>query len=525
MFFGDRKRKKLTAAQFDKEVEALVQFVKSSVSPFAHDTKAQQQERVRRAREDQDYFNATYLPHYFPQPSPEFHREMEALIEEGENQQRPVAVAAPRGHAKSTRITFARALKKAICGEKKFIIEVSDTETQARGFTVSIRVELEHNQRILHDFGAQKTSQWAAGDFVAQSGCRIMARGDGQGIRGLKHGPYRPDLVIIDDVENDESVRNPERIKQTYQWIMEAIVPSLDPATGVLFIVGTLLSKKSVLAQCLANTAFLTATYRAIAGPQWDEATQQFTGGVPLWGERFSLRKLSSVRHLVGSLSFSKEYQNEPLDDDAMFKESWLRRVRYDALPNQPAYIYQAIDPSLKSGQQHDFKAEATILRIGTHYYVRHVAIKRQSIDAMIRQAYDLHARFQALQVGLEVEGWQSLLRREFDRVATDVKRFLPIVPITHAGISKDSDARIGGLSPMVENGVLVLCDGPVAEVGDMEVLIEQLLHFPTPSVHDDGPDALEMAVRLAERRASGKITIETFDRADAVHFAQEGAW
>ena len=83
-------------------------------------------------------------------------------------------------------------------------------------------------------------------------------------------------------------MRNPERVKQTYNWIMEAVVPSLDPATGVLFVVGTLLSKRSVLAKLLANEAILATVYRAIEDPVWSEDEKKFTAGSPLWPERFS---------------------------------------------------------------------------------------------------------------------------------------------------------------------------------------------------------------------------------------------
>ena len=524
MFFNDKK-KKLSPRAFEQEVEKLVEFVKSNVSPFDGDDENKQAERVRRAREDQEFFNQTYLPHYFPQPSPPFHAEIEELIEEGERQNRPVAVAAPRGHAKSTRITFARALKKTLFNEKKFIIEISDTETQARGFTVSIRVELEHNPRLLHDFEQQKTSQWAAGDFVTASGTRVLARGEGQGIRGLKHGPHRPDLAICDDMENDESVRNPQRVKQTHDWIMEAVVPSLDPAKGVLFIVGTLLSKKSVLAKCLANEAFLTKTYRAIDNAEWSDERKTFTAGAPLWPERFSLEKLARIRVLVGSISFNKEYQNDPRDEDGMFREEWFKRFKWDGLdPRMALYTYQGIDPSLKSGQSNDFKANVTVSRGGDgRLYCRYAAINRNSIDRMVKEAYILHARFNALQIGLEVVGWQELLRRDFDREAEVQKKFLPIVPITRDGLAKESEARIGGLSPLVENGVLVFAEGPESEVGQMEALIEQFQYFPSTTVHDDGPDAAEIAAHLAERRSAGKPSYESVVQS-AMGFGA-GAW
>lgn len=524
MFFNSQK-KKLTPRQFEREVEQLVQTVKANVSPFEGDTAEKQQARVKRARDDQEYFNRTYLPHYFSQPSPPFHGEMRELIEEGERQQRPVGIGAPRGHAKSTAITLAYALKKVVYAEKKFIIEFSDTETQARGFTVSIRVELEHNPRIAHDFGAQKTAQWAAGEFVSLSGCKVMARGEGQGMRGLKHGPYRPDLAIGDDIENDESVRNPQRVKQTYDWLMEAVVPSLDPATGVLFMVGTLLSKKSVLAKFLDNPEVLSKIYRAIDAPEWSDDLRAFVAGTPLWPERFSLERLSRIRNLVGSISFNKEYQNDPRDEDGMFREEWFKRFRWDTLdPRMALYTYQGIDPSLKSGQSNDFKANVTVSRGGDgRLYCRYAAINRNSIDRMVKEAYILHARFNALQIGLEVVGWQELLRRDFDREAEVQKKFLPIVPITRDGLAKESEARIGGLSPLVENGVLVFAEGPESEVGQMEVLIEQFQYFPSTTVHDDGPDAAEIAAHLAEKRSAGKPSYERVVQS-AMNF-HAGAW
>jgi predicted phage terminase large subunit-like protein len=524
MFFGTDKKRRLTAKQFDAEVEALVRYVQTAVSPFTQDSAEKKEARLRQAREDQDFFNRTYLPHYFNQAAPDFHHEIEAMIEEGERQQRPVGIAAPRGHAKSTRITFAYALKQALFSQKKFLLIISDTALQASGFTVSQRVEAEHNPRILHDFGPQKTGQWAAGDFTLRSGTRILARGDGQGIRGLKNGPHRPDLAIIDDIDNDESVRNPERPKQSYQWLLEAVIPSLDPATGVLFIVGTLLSKRSILAKCQANTAFLARVYRAVENPEWDQERNEFLAGTPLWPQRFSLKKLSQTRHLIGSVAFNKEYQNDPRDDDGMFREEWIKRFKPADLSREPLFYYQGIDPSLKSGQANDYKALVTVAKGAAKVYCVHASITRSSLDQMVRTAFTLHARYHALQVGLETVGWQELLRRDFDREAEKSGRYLPIVPIERQGLSKESEARIGGLSPLVENGVLQFADGPAHEVGDMDTLIEQLLYFPTSSVHDDGPDALEIAVHLADKRTTGKPSYERV-AGYPMQFAQEGTW
>jgi len=303
-------------------------------------------------------------------------------------------------------------------------------------------------------------------------------------------------------------------------------VPSLDPMTGVLFIVGTLLSKKSVLAQCLANPVFIAKIYRAVEEPVWDEEQKEFTAGIPLWPERFPLERLSRVRNLIGSISFNKEYQNDPRSDEGLFLEDWFKRYKWDALPNVPLYNYAGRDPSLKNGQTNDFKAHVTVAHGGSKIYTRFASIKRISIDRMVKEDFILVHRFGILQLGLETVSWQDLLRRDYTREGEGQRFFLPIVPIPRTGkeaVAKQDEMRIGGLSPLVEAGILMFAEGPPAEVGDMELLIEQLIYFPSSSVHDDGPDALEIAVHLAQKRVGGKPSYESVGHREASFGA--GAW
>jgi len=53
----------------------------------------------------------------------------------------------------------------------------------------------------------------------------------------------------------------------------------------------------------------------------------------------------------------------------------------------------------------------------------------------------------------------------------------------------------VAGLSPLLERGKIRFIRGH----SDQELLIEQLLYFPSRTLHDDGPDALEGAIRLAQ--------------------------
>jgi len=521
MLFNEKK-KKLSPTEFQKEIDRLVAWVKESVSPFENDTPEKKEVRVSSAKGDQDFFNHTYMPHYFREDSPDFHREMEAMEEEAERQQRPDAAAAPRGFAKTTR-ALAKRLKRGLYKEKRFVVIIGADETLAAGNTVAIRVEAEHNPRIVHDFGKQKTSDWAEGDFVLKGGTRYWARGVGQRIRGELHGAYRPDDILIDDPETDEMVRNGERVKNLLAYVREAVFPSLEPRVGLLTWRGTLLSKRSALAQILGDPAWITRTFRAVEDPVWDEEAQDFTSGVSLWPARFPLAELGRIRRIVKSAAFNKEYQNDPRDDEAMFQEKWVRRIKWNALPNVPFYPYAGRDPSAKAGQSNDFKAFVLVARGGANYYCTYASIKKISRSKMVQEDYALFDRFHYLQLGLEAEGLQELFRDLYAFAAIEKKFHLPIVPVLRKGISKEDESRIGGLSPQVEGGHLIFCEGPPSEVGDMELLLDQLYSFPSSTVHDDGPDGLETAYHLAEKRAMSKPSYERVAKREAQFGV--GAW
>jgi predicted phage terminase large subunit-like protein len=71
---------------------------------------------------------------------------------------------------------------------------------------------------------------------------------------------------------------------------------------------------------------------------------------------------------------------------------------------------------------------------------------------------------------------------------------------VTHR-IAKET--RVASLSPLLERGKIRFIRGH----SDQELLIEQLLFFPSRTLHDDGPDALEGAVDLARRLLTGKTS------------------
>lgn len=464
---------------YDRQVEEIISLI-HSISPFPEGES--KSERLARAREDKFYAFRTYFPHYFTLPPAPFHEEMVALLDA----RKPVAVAAPRGHAKSTIVTFAYPLHQILFNQRRHILVISDTLQQATDFVMRMRLELEENPRILEDFGDLKTRTWGDEEFITRNGIRVLARGSGQRVRGLVYRQYRPDLILVDDLENDQNVRNPRLVKAKYQWLVEAVYPALEPG-GSLFVVGTLLSRRSVLAQLMENEAFISRLWRAI-----DES------GNPSWPARYSRDELARLKGVMGSVAFNKEFQNDPRDEEGLFREEWLRFYHPDEIRGGRLVVFGGIDPSVGSGASSDYKAIITIgISRERTIYILDAFVRRCSIDEMIRAAYVRYREHNHALIALEDVAFQKILFREFDRAARDEGFHLPLRAVNPGGIAKES--RVAKLSPLVERGIIRFPDPKDDFGGDVDVLLEQLLYFPSSTVNDDGPDALEMAVSLAE--------------------------
>ena len=233
-----------------------------------------------------EFFGRAYFGHYFSRPSPDFHRDLDAIWRDGVLKGRyPLTgadvkiisrlpgsrrvVAAPRGHAKSTNLTFKGTMHAVLYGYKHYPIIISDSSEQAEGFLESLRVELEDNAAIREDFGELAGPVWRGNVLVTKTNIKIEAIGSGKKIRGRKHRNWRPDLIVLDDVENDENVRTPEQRRKLRDWYNKAVSKAGDDYTDIVYI-GTLLHYDSLLANTLRNPAYQAIKYKAVIS--WSKA-------------------------------------------------------------------------------------------------------------------------------------------------------------------------------------------------------------------------------------------------------------
>lgn len=318
---------------------------------------AGQAERLRVDASLIEGFVTTFLQDSYadPRPIPEFHRQLWALEC---SDARWVAVAAPRGHAKSTAGNHAYILANLLFGNDDFAIILSSTERMAVAHLKLIKDALLNNLEMMRAFSAEVVRDVETELVVRVKGREfcIMAFGAEANIRGAIWRQRRPSLIVADDMENDELVMNPERREKFWNWLLNAVLP-MGSDHARFRILGTILHMASALERLLNDDTWTSRRFRA--HKDFDDFTEI------LWPEKFPEERLRRERQFYingGNASgYSQEYLSHPVATlDAYFKPADLIPMEGENY-RAPKLFYGAIDFAISKKE----KADYTVFALG----------------------------------------------------------------------------------------------------------------------------------------------------------------
>lgn len=500
--------------------------------------------RKRLAAFDLSYFGRAYLSHYFSRKSPAFHEELDGIWKNGVlKNKNPLqaakeisrldgsrqAIAAPRGHAKSTNFTFKDDLHAILYGYKHYILLLSDSGDQAESFLEDIRMELEDNGNILMDFGQQKGDKaWRTGVLITKQDVKIEAIGSGKKVRGRKHRNWRPDLIVLDDIENDENVNTSEQRSKLKNWFYKAVSKAGDTYTDIMYI-GTILHYDSLLNNVLSNPGYKTRKYRAVISEAkntqlWDtwesiyinlfnerheEDAQEFyishksemlEGTSVLWEEKLPYVELMKMKIVEGEASFNSELQNDPIDpENATFNEEWFDYYEPQLLDfsSSEFILIGSNDPSLGKNKKSDtsFVGSLALSQTTGYMYIVDASTERRKPDVIINDIFEMNRRLRRdygkafYKFGIETVQFQYFFKEVVAQKSAELGEYLPIEEIQS---TVNKVLRIESLQPLIKNKYIKFNR-------EHKTLLKQLKEFPMGK-NDDAPDGLQMMVQLAQQ-------------------------
>lgn len=352
-------------------------------------------------------------------------------------------------------------------------------------------------RQTLEEFGPQIFGVRVADESSAAHRWGIAKHGGGMQTAGAG-GPITgkgADLFIIDDpIKGRDDADSAALRQKVWEWYQSVAYTRLEPA-GSIVVIMTRWHRDDLAGRLLRSSEDGGEMWERIelAARSGEHDPLGRALGEPLWPERYGLAELARIERAVGPRAWSALYQQNPLADSG---SEWPLSYFPDAIwfqhwPDLRLRIL-ALDPSKGGGDRTgDYSA---YVRLGIcargHLWVD-ADLARRPIPRMVEEGVAHLAAFRPQAFALEVNQFQELLIGEFQRAATAAgAMMLPIVPLENR-LRKET--RIRTLGPLLSQGVIHF----LAHSRGAELLVEQLRDFPHAD-HDDGPDALEMAVRVA---------------------------
>ncbi len=444
--------------------------------------------KIRIATSKQSFFIFFhfYLAHYVKFQTAPFHREIFYLAEQ--EHIKSLFIAAFRGSSKSTILTTAYPMW-AILGtpKRKFVLIICETQAQARQHMANLRKELETNTLLKNDLGPfreESIGEWAMSSIVFQNtGARITIASIDQSIRGIRHYQHRPDLIILDDIEDLNSTKTLESRNKTFDWFTREVVPLGDLGTRII-AVGNLLHEDALMMRLKKKIDLgdFKGVFRRF--PLLDE------NGTCLWPGKFDTEeKIDDLRQSIPSeIAWQQEFLlNIVSDSSRVIFPEWIRY--YDELPNMDLRsIHVGVDLAISQREGADFTAMVGLRRYGYGNNMRLYVIpnpfnKRVPFPEVVATIQNLDRTFKAkdehTKFIVESNGFQEIYVQAVSDAGCDVEG------VKHTG---DKRSRLALVSKLIQDGSIVFPRQGAEE------LVAQLTGFGIEN-HDDLADGFSTAV------------------------------
>jgi predicted phage terminase large subunit-like protein len=424
---------------------------------------------------DRWYAHQLLFQHRHRDRSARVHRELVLALNAAHARQ---SIEGFRGLGKSTYVEETAVLK-AIFQEFRFLLIVGASLTRAAERLYPIKIELLQNESLLALTGALNGDVWRDDKITLKNGVAIQAMGRDQSMTGIKHNDYRPDAVIIDDVEDPEEVRTDEQRAQTWNWLLKVLLPALDhPDRSWVRHLGTRRGSGS-LPERLEQAGWPVAKFPIEYLGQ--EGERRAT-----WPAKFPLSAIDERRRLyAGDLeTYLQEYMCEATS--AAARVFARETMRFEARRRDWHAVYVMYDPARTTHKGSATTGKAVWSWLGRRLYIWELRAERWAPDEIVADILETNERWRPTWIGVEKTGLNEWIMQPLRQASRG--RILPL---------KGVEAPRGKLD-FIRTLQPFFASGEVVFIGEEEAYREAIQQFQTfPRGRIDAPNALAYAVLL----------------------------
>jgi len=452
------------------------------------------------------HFGKVIMPQTFWAPPAEIHSDVEEHYLDFERRKKNLIL--PRGLAKSTLMAEVAPIHHIIyndSGQPRLVVLLSKTQGHAIDRLQAIKDVFTYgmNFRQLFGYWGEHSSKWwRNNDVKLRDGSRIVCRGTGQQIRGIKEGHVRPTLIIGDDLEDENNTKTAEAMETNLRWLLQGADYSLDARFGRIIVIGTPIHQRCIVETLAEDSSWDTvrASYlveenglkrsiwpevRTVEELEQEKKDKDDIGRIGIWymerqcqvvGSETQVFPMENIMHYEGKLTFSKG-------------KAFMHITSFKGMPCDKMVAvntFTGVDPASSVKQTADYSAIVTIAydKDDNIYVLPYFRARVKPVDL----AEEILARFKEHNpevTRVETAAFQEMLRDYLQRRCDEEGLFIP-------GLAIDEKAR-GLKSRRIESMQPRFSQHKVFLLPKMTELVDELITYDR-SKHDDLMDALYLA-------------------------------
>lgn len=451
---------------------------------------------LRAMRTSAEFFIQFFLAEELEYPVPKFHVDTWNLMNDDAKEQ--IAAALPRGTAKTT-LAKLTAVRHILFTDTRFIVYVSNTALVAAEACKDImnymrstnfeavfgRVEFETEQdgRGFYKFYLQYVD--GAGN-LRRKFCILRAIGAGQQVRGLNIDNTRPELAIVDDLEDDSNTATKELQTKLKIWFYGPFIKAMSRKRRKIIFIGNMLSNRSLLYHfCETSDEWHSMRYGVI-----------LSDGTPLWSEIWSLDEIRKdfleyqSANLVGR--WFAEMMNMPIADGNLLIDAEDIYYVPAVMPGDEEAAFITVDPAISLKTHSDDTAISVHGLVNGLWRVVEYIAGKYTPDQLFMLLLAMCQKWNTRCVGIEMAGYQAALKFLFEVLMQVHQQQFSIYEVPHKNRPKHE--RIAAWCSLIRKKQWALTEGDYA-------ITEQLLMYDPAKKNnrDDLIDSCSMGVTMID--------------------------
>lgn len=415
-----------------------------------------------------------------------FHQEWSDILLNGKEN---FAIEAFRESAKTQIVIRANLLHALTYPQKQrsYLVIICATQRTASKKLLEVSREFESNPAM---FRLVKNIRENSGlalevEYYDAPTVRIEAYGKGAAVRGLSWGAKRPDLVIIDDPQDEEDARSEAVTASDWDWFLSDVY-FLGQASRI-FVIGNNLGERCIMECLMRNSERLKFAVAKIPIMQKVEENGEIVWKSS-WPDKWPLHEIEKERQGFAVLGKTDLwYRNKMCECISPMSQKFKREYfkYYDRPPSlSEMNIYTTVDLAISQKVNSDYSAVITVGINGSgHWFVLDVEYGRYDPSTTMDAIFSAVQKWRPLTVGIEAVAYQNALLHFLNKEMPQRGIFFRITPLK-AGKSKE--LRIDTLQPRFAVGSVWFKSGAVW----LPEIESELLAYPH-GARDDVIDAL----------------------------------